>query len=94
MLGEHDIYFGHKTCYESNIRVPLIIRFPRLFPRGEIISQQISLIDIAPTILDIMSVDIPDYVQGKSLLTLFKKNKFTLHPYVYTSQYNWDSIRM
>ena len=97
MLGEHNIYFTHGNCYESNIRVPLIIRFPKLFPRREIISQQVSLIDIIPTILEIMEIDIPDYIQGKSLLTLFKKNKSDQHVYLYSSNFdpasNTASIR-
>jgi len=73
--------------------VPLIIRFPELFPKGEIISQQVSLIDIAPTILETVRINIPYYIQGKSLLNLFKKKEFNLHPYIYTSNGEEASIR-
>lgn len=93
MLGEHEIYFTHGPLYENNVRVPLIIRFPRLFPRGKVIPQLVSLIDVAPTILEIMEINIPLYIQGKSLLSLFKKDKFNLHPYVYISKEGESSIR-
>lgn len=92
-LGEHNIYFKHKTCYENNIRVPLIIRYPELFPKKKVISCQVSLIDLAPMILEIARIDIPHYIQGRSLLALFKNEKFNLHPYVYTSNYPKTSIR-
>ncbi len=93
MLGEHDFYFTHETCYENNIRVPLIVRFPGLFPKGKIIAQQVSLIDIAPTILEIVRIDIPNYMQGKSLQNLFKKQEFILHPYIYCEIDNTRAVR-
>lgn len=93
MLGEHNIYFDHRDCYENHIRVPLIIRYPKLFPKKKIISCQVSLIDLAPMILEIARIDIPHYIQGRSLSALFKKEKFNLHPYVYTSDYPRISIR-
>ena len=92
MLGEHNIYFNHLTCYENNIKVPLIIRYPKLFPKGRIIQSQVSLVDIVPTVLKITKMNIPRYIQGKSLLPLVKKDK-TLHPYVYTADRSWCAIR-
>lgn len=81
MLGEHNIYFNHYGGYEENIRVPLIIRFPPLFPKGKVISRQVSLIDIAPTILEIAGLNKPFYMQGESLLAFFK------HTYNYQTKY-------
>lgn len=72
MLGEHDMYFFHTGGYEENIRVPLIIRCPELFPRGKKISAQVSLIDIAPTVLEITGLNKPEYMQGESLLSFVK----------------------
>ncbi|MBW1861759.1 MAG: sulfatase [Deltaproteobacteria bacterium] len=92
-FGEHEIYFNHLNCYEGNIRVPLIIKFPEFFPERKIISQQVSLTDITPTILATLKLDIPDFVQGKSLMPLLRKDTLKFHPYVYTSQYPQRSIR-
>lgn len=72
MLGEHNIYFSHMLTYEENIKVPLIIRFPKLFPKGKVISRQVSLVDIAPTILEIVGLKKPSYMQGESLLAFTK----------------------
>ena len=35
----------------------------------------------------------PKYIQGKSLLNLFKNDKLKIHPYVYSSAKGWFSIR-
>jgi arylsulfatase A-like enzyme len=36
-----------------------------------------------PTIFEILGITIPHYAQGKSFLSLIKKNKRTIHKYVY-----------
>jgi arylsulfatase A-like enzyme len=93
MLGEHNIWFTHKSCYESNIKVPLIIKYPRIFPEGKVVSQQVSLIDLAPTILDILGIDIPAYMQGESLAGFFEDEKFKLRPYIYVTHERQIAIR-
>ena len=50
MLGEHGLWF--KCCmYEASVAVPLIVAGPRL-PSGAVCETAVSLIDIAPTLLD------------------------------------------
>ncbi|MDO8602293.1 MAG: sulfatase [Candidatus Omnitrophota bacterium] len=74
MLGEHNVYFSHTSYdggYEENMRVPLIIKFSKLLPRGKVVSRQVSLIDIAPTIFDIIGLHKPEYMSGESLTAFF-----------------------
>ncbi|MFQ6104089.1 MAG: sulfatase [Candidatus Glassbacteria bacterium] len=54
------------TVYETTTHVPLIIRWPgKIQPgRSDILA---SNIDIAPTILDLIGMDIPEAFQGRSL---------------------------
>ena len=63
--GEHTL--GDKrTAYDESMRIPLIVRYPRLKNKG-IASDQMALnIDLAPTMLDYAGVTIPDTMQGKS----------------------------
>ena len=70
-LGEHQLRFK-KLMYEESIRVPLIIRYPKFVPAGTIRTEIVASIDIAPTLLHIAGVDVPDTVQGHSLLPLLK----------------------
>jgi len=69
-FGEHG-KFSHQTVYEGTLRVPLIITGPGT-KGGTLVEQQISLIDLAPTILDIAGLDSPRSFHGKSLLSLIE----------------------
>lgn len=84
-IGEHNTYFSLDGVYEEIIRVPLIIRFPKLFPKGKIITEQVSLIDIAPTIFDILGLSKPHYLQGKSLFTFIKPFRIHQGRYIFSS---------
>jgi len=76
-FGEHG-KIGHGLLQKPNeelIRVPLIIRGPGL--QKGLINQVVSLLDIPPTILDLL--DIPEEIkyQGKSLLPVIRGEKRT-----------------
>jgi arylsulfatase len=93
LLGEHEIYFDHVGCYESNIRVPLLVKYSHNQGRGVRLTRQVSLTDIVPTILDVTQTAMPPYIQGKSLSKLLNDDSAILHPYVYTQKYPQISIR-
>jgi arylsulfatase A-like enzyme len=64
------VYFsdhGPHIKMDPSYRVPLVIRFPKAEHRMQI-QQYTQLDDIAPTILDYMRVQIPEWMDGKSLL--------------------------
>jgi len=69
-IGDHEL-LGHLFCvYDSLMRVPMIIRYPRAFPAGERISSQVQLLDIYPTIMESLGIedmDIQKELQGESL---------------------------
>jgi arylsulfatase A-like enzyme len=62
-------YQGHggQHLYESLVHVPLIIRMPGQ-KEGLRVDTPVEMIDIAPTILDIAGIPVPDWVEGVSLL--------------------------
>lgn len=65
---------GH-TLYDELIHVPLMIKMPYSLRAGERITHQVRLIDIMPTILEILDMDIPGSFQGESLLRLIEEGK-------------------
>ncbi len=66
MLGEHGA-FGHVSLYEENLLVPLIVVDPRRqVPRR--IPDQVRLIDVMPTALELLGVDAPRDIDGVSLV--------------------------
>ncbi|CAI8314404.1 MAG: Arylsulfatase [Opitutia bacterium UBA7350] len=67
--GEHRL--GDKRApYEESIRIPLMIRYPDAQSAASVVGNIALNLDLAPTILDIAGVDIPESMQGKSLLPL------------------------
>lgn len=55
-----------RLCYDSGLKVPLIIRYPDHWKAGTIDSQLISFIDFLPTILSMTGVDPPKNIDGRS----------------------------
>jgi arylsulfatase A-like enzyme len=50
--------------------VPLIVRAPGLVPEGKRIAAAVGLIDVLPTVLELLDVPRPRLVQGRSLVPL------------------------
>jgi len=64
-LGEHG-WFDKRFMYEESLRMPFIIRYPKSIKPKTVVSDIVSNIDIAPTLLDMAGIAAPDEVQGKS----------------------------
>ncbi len=64
-LGEHD-YWGHgRYLYEPSLRIPLGIAWEgKIAPRT--VETQATLLDLAPTLLDLVGVDVPEDLPGRS----------------------------
>ncbi|MBL8793484.1 MAG: sulfatase [Planctomycetia bacterium] len=72
-LGERGL--SHKwLMHEESIRVPLIVRYPRLHAerRGQRLTPLVLNIDIAPTVLDLVGVKTPNKMDGRSLKPLLE----------------------
>ncbi len=70
-LTEHDYYFDHSVClYDPSLKVPLIIRFPDGSAAGRRRPEVVQLVDVAPTLLDIMGIRETGPVDGISLKDL------------------------
>ena len=68
-FGEHGL-IDKRTAYEESMRVPMVMQCPDLFRGGTVVQQVVANIDIAPTILEAAGLRAPDYMDGKSFLTL------------------------
>jgi N-acetylglucosamine-6-sulfatase len=66
--GEHR-WLNKQTPYEESIRVPLVVRYPRLGSEPRTVSQLALNIDLAPTFADVAGVPTP-HVDGRSLVPL------------------------
>tara|TARA_B110000003_G_scaffold274336_2_gene314080 strand:+ start:5984 stop:7513 length:1530 start_codon:yes stop_codon:yes gene_type:complete len=70
-MGEHT-FLDKRLAYENSMRVPMLIRYPKLIKPNTIIDEQCLNIDMAPTILTLAGIEKPDYMQGVSMVNLLK----------------------
>jgi arylsulfatase A-like enzyme len=71
--GEHGL--GDKRwAYEESVRIPLLMRFPKMIKAGSQPKEMTLNVDIAPTLLELGGANIPDSMQGRSLVPVLKGN--------------------
>jgi choline-sulfatase len=66
-LGDHGENAHSFFIYDATLRVPLFIRWAGKLPAGKQIEFQTRLIDLFPTILDLLSIPVPQKISGISL---------------------------
>lgn len=69
-LGEHREKTHGIFIYDSTLRVPLIFSNPKILPESRVIAEQVALIDVMPTVLDLMGWDPVPRTEGQSLKSL------------------------
>jgi uncharacterized sulfatase len=66
---------GKCNLYDWGTRMPLVIAWPGRIPPGRVISDFVSLTDLAPTFLDAAGVPVPTDMTGRSLLDALKSDR-------------------
>ncbi len=75
--------------YDSGMKTPFIVKWNDGLPRkGVVSSSLISVIDIAPTLLELSGVEILPGFQGKSFARVLKNPESEFRNYVF-SEHNW-----
>jgi arylsulfatase A-like enzyme/Flp pilus assembly protein TadD len=97
-LGEH----GEKThgffIYNATLHVPMMIHLPDE-ASGRTMANPVSLADLLPTVLQVLKVDVPSQVQGRSLLPLMttqkKEDRRSLYAETFLPRlhFNWSELR-
>jgi len=63
-----------RYLFDTGVRVPMIVRFPKKYQHlapgrpGTVTDRLVSFVDLAPTVLSLAGVKIPDYMQGEAFL--------------------------
>ena len=70
-LGQHGFY-DKRLILETSMRMPFLIRYPRLIRPGSVKDDLCMNVDIAPTLLDLAGVEIPSAMQGRSMVPMLR----------------------
>lgn len=65
-LGDHG-WYDKRFMYEESLRMPFVIRYPRAIKKGSVSKDFALNVDFAETFLDYAGIEIPDFMQGRSL---------------------------
>ncbi len=103
-VGDHGEALGEKNevdhglfIYDVSLRVPLIFYAEKQLPRGVVIPSRVRVIDVMPTILDLLKIKPPTQCQGISLVSHLKgKKQKDLPTYIETymprEYYGWSEL--
>jgi arylsulfatase A-like enzyme/Tfp pilus assembly protein PilF len=96
-LGDHGENTHGVFLYDSTIRVPLLIKFPKSRLAGQRVAARASLVDVAPTLLEAMQVPIPAMMQGQSLISVIGAKSASDRPSLAENEYShrgygWSSL--
>lgn len=104
IAGDHGEGLGDKVeighgifLYEMVMKVPLIFYSENYLPKGKAIPARVRLIDIMPSVLDMLGLQVPDQNQGISLIPYIEgREKDDLDSYIETfyprENYGWSNL--
>ena len=80
-VGQHG-FMGKQNLHEHSVRVPLILSGPGI-PQGERRDSLVYLLDIFPSLCDLIDVEIPASAEGQSFVPCLNNADQTLRKSVY-----------
>ncbi|MCD6321838.1 MAG: sulfatase-like hydrolase/transferase [Clostridiales bacterium] len=84
MLGDH--YMRRKSVpYQGSIRIPFMMHAPERYgiDSGKVCNRLAGLQDIMPTVLDMLDIEIPEHIDGKSLVPLLTGDDENFRGYIH-----------
>ncbi len=92
-LGEHG-WFDKRFIYDESFKTPLLVRWPGLIEPGAVNTTMVQNLDFAPTLLTAAGIEVPEDMQGVSLLPLFRGETEGFRDAVYYHYYEYPAIHM
>jgi len=103
-LGETDFgqkrpLWEHNHMVNTNLRIPLVMRWPRGLPAGKRVTAIVDEIDLLPTVCDLMQIELPpetdlySKIDGASLLPLVRGEVESVREYSFAENHLYASIQ-
>ena len=88
-FGEHGVQFHNSSVFQTQIHVPLFIRIPGI--SGRRIDQAVGLIDVLPTLVELLEVEDDQRRFGRSLLPMMFGTDQDMTGFSYSEVFGWMS---
>lgn len=88
-VGQHGL-MGKQNLYDHSVRVPLVFAGPGI-PEGREVDDLVYLLDIFPTLCELTNMEVPESVEGKSLVPCWNEEEASVRSLLYLAYA--DSIR-
>ena len=93
-IGDHG-WYDKRYMYEESLKMPFIIHWPGVTKAGSVNTDMIQNLDYASTFLEMAGVDVPDDIQGESLVPLLKgETPDDWRKSIYYHYYEFPSVHM
>jgi arylsulfatase A-like enzyme len=93
-IGDHG-WFDKRWMYEESLKMPLIIKWPGQTKPGSVNENLVQNLDYAETFLEMVGAEIPDDMQGRSLVPLLKGETVDdWRKTIYYHFYEYPSVHM
>lgn len=88
-LYDNECWFDHHGLYDTNLHVPLIIRYPGTVPAGLRVNGFNQHKDLTPTILELAGIDAGIEFDGESLLPMMRGEVTSHASEIYLTECTW-----
>jgi len=89
LMYRHGIFFDHHGLYDGNLHVPLMFRHPSLHPKR--VGHMAEHVDLVPTLLELAGIEIPEEIDGASLVPLMRGDSGApLRQFVVSQECTWQ----
>ncbi len=90
--GEHGLSVERRLGYDEGLRIPLLVRYPRLIEGGQVIDALAQSVDLAPTLLELAGAASDQAFDGRSLVPLLRGQQPDDWPTSFLAEYNTDTV--
>ena len=73
---------------DQGVKTPFIVHYPKVIKENDVVNALVSSIDIAPTIMDLVGIEVKENFQGKSFYKIFENPNQNFRNYVF-AEHNW-----
>ena len=73
---------------DQGVKTPFIVHYPKVLKENDVVNALVSSIDIAPTIMDLVGIEVKENFQGKSFYKIFENPNQNFRNYVF-AEHNW-----